>query len=222
MNRHGRIRAQRASRALDLVAAGLLLTVTAPVSLTVAVAVRRSMGSPVLFRQERAGQDGAPFTIYKFRTMRDAYAADGTPLEDEERMTWLGDRLRSWSLDEIPQLINVLRGEMAMVGPRPLYPSYIPLYSPEQARRLEVKPGVTGLVQIGGRNALTWEEKFALDVRYVDERNLVLDLKILVLTVVKVLQRSGISTEGHATAPWFTGSPGTPTPAVAGSTDERD
>ena len=205
----------RAARALDLAVASLLLAVTAPVTAVVAVAVRRSMGSPVLFRQIRAGRDGEPFTIYKFRTMRDAFAPDGRPLADEERMTAFGDRLRSWSLDEIPQLINVLRGEMSMVGPRPLYLDYIPLYSPEQARRLEVRPGVTGLVQVGGRNALSWEEKFALDVRYVDERSLSLDLRILATTAWRVLQRSGIRTEGHATAPWFTGS-------ATAATQERD
>jgi lipopolysaccharide/colanic/teichoic acid biosynthesis glycosyltransferase len=208
----------RATRALDLVAAGLLLAVTAPVTAVVAIAVRRSMGSPVLFRQVRAGRGGKPFTIYKFRTMRDAHGPDGEPLADEERVTRVGDLLRSWSLDEIPQLINVLRGEMAMVGPRPLYLDYIPLYSPEQARRLQVRPGVTGLVQVGGRNALSWEEKFALDVRYVDERSLGLDLRILAMTAWRVLQRSGIRTEGFATAPWFTGSAA----ATTAGTQERD
>jgi lipopolysaccharide/colanic/teichoic acid biosynthesis glycosyltransferase len=205
------------SRALDVAVAGLLLTVTAPVTLAVAVAVRKAMGRPVLFRQIRAGRDGKPFTIYKFRTMRDAYGPDGQPLSDEERVTKVGDVLRSWSLDELPQLINVLRGDMALVGPRPLYLDYLPLYSPEQARRLRVRPGVTGLVQVGGRNALSWEEKFALDVRYVDEKSLLLDLRVLVLTAWRVLQRSGIRTDGYATAPWFTGS--ARAPASTGMTD---
>jgi lipopolysaccharide/colanic/teichoic acid biosynthesis glycosyltransferase len=174
------------------------------------------MGSPVLFRQARAGLHGQPFMIYKFRTMLDETAPDGTQRSEAERLTPLGELLRSWSLDELPQLINVLRGDMALVGPRPLYPSYLPLYSAEQARRHLVRPGLTGMAQVSGRNSLDWEEKFALDVRYVDQRSLWLDLRLMLLTEHRVLQRSGVRTEGYATSPMFTGSP------VAALTDVGD
>jgi lipopolysaccharide/colanic/teichoic acid biosynthesis glycosyltransferase len=197
----------RVSRVRDVALAGALLVVTAPIMVGVAIAVRRRMGGPVLFRQTRAGRFGQPFVIYKFRTMLDENAPDGSLRSEAERLTPLGELLRSWSLDELPQLINVLRGDMALVGPRPLYPSYLPLYSQEQARRHLVRPGLTGMAQVSGRNSLSWEEKFALDVRYVDERSLWLDLRLLLLTAHRVLKRSGVRTEGYATSPMFTGSP---------------
>ena len=200
------IRQARASRVLDLLGAGGLLAVTWPVIAVVAGVVRLRMGGPVLFRQTRAGRGGVPFVIYKFRTMLDETGPDGTARTEAERLTPLGELLRGWSLDELPQLVNVLRGEMALVGPRPLYPSYIPLYSAEQARRLLVRPGLTGLAQVSGRNSLTWEEKFALDVQYVDCRCLRLDLVLLLRTAVLVVQRTGVRTPGFATSPMFTGS----------------
>jgi len=167
--------------------------------------VRQDLGSPVLFRQERPGMKGEPFTMVKFRTMRDAVDVRGNSLPDSERMTPLGHFLRSTSLDELPELWNVLKGDMSLVGPRPLLMEYLPLYSPEQYRRHEVRPGVTGWAQINGRNALSWEEKFKLDVWYVDNQSFWLDLKILFLTVKKVLVRDGISAEGEATMSKFTG-----------------
>jgi lipopolysaccharide/colanic/teichoic acid biosynthesis glycosyltransferase len=197
----------RVSRVRDVALAAALLLPAAPIMAVVALAVRRRMGTPVLFRQTRAGRFGQPFVIYKFRTMLDETAPDGSQRSEAERLTPLGELLRSWSLDELPQLINVLRGDMALVGPRPLYPSYLPLYSAEQARRHLVRPGLTGMAQVFGRNSLSWEEKFALDVRYVDERSLWLDLRLLLLTAHRVLQRSGVRTEGFATSPMFTGSP---------------
>jgi sugar transferase EpsL len=160
----------------------------------------------VIFRQVRAGQGGRPFTIHKFRTMLDEAAPDGRIRSEAERMTPLSEFLRAASLDELPQLVDVLRGHMALVGPRPLYVEYVPLYSPEQARRLLVRPGITGLAQVSGRNAITWEEKLALDVHYVDHRSVVLDLRILALTFPRALSRSGITQEGHATNEMFTGS----------------
>jgi lipopolysaccharide/colanic/teichoic acid biosynthesis glycosyltransferase len=167
--------------------------------------IRRQMGSPVFFRQTRPGLHGRPFEMIKFRTMRDAVDAQGRPLPDAERLTRLGRFLRSSSLDELPELWNVLRGEMSLVGPRPLLMEYLPLYSPEQARRHELRPGVTGWAQVNGRNAISWEEKFALDVWYVDNRSLWLDLEIIWLTIRKVIKRDGISAAGEATMPKFTG-----------------
>jgi len=164
------------------------------------------MGSPVIFRQERPGLHGRPFRMIKFRTMRNATDAAGNPLPDAQRMTRVGTFLRSSSIDELPELWNVLRGEMSLVGPRPLLMEYLPLYSPEQARRHDVKPGITGWAQINGRNALSWDEKFALDVWYVDNRSFLLDLKILALTVKKVVVREGISQQGQATMEKFRGS----------------
>jgi sugar transferase EpsL len=195
------------ARGRDLILASAMLVVAAPVMAVVAVAVRLRMGGPVLFRQTRAGKGAAPFTIYKFRTMRDGRAPDGSLRSDEDRLTRLGRFLRACSLDELPQLVNVLRGQMSLVGPRPLYPSYVPLYTAEQARRLQVRPGLTGLAQVGGRNSLSWEEKFALDCSYVDRRSLLLDLEILARTGLILVRREGVSTPGHATAPMFTGSP---------------
>lgn len=194
-------------RAIDVTAAGAALAVSAPVLAAVAVAVRKNLGSPVLFRQQRAGKDGALFTLLKFRTMRDARDASGRPRPDAERLTSFGRWLRASSLDELPQLVNVLRGDMSLVGPRPLLPQYLPRYTREQARRHEVLPGLTGWAQIHGRNALSWEDKFALDVWYVDHWSLALDCRILLATVGKVLARSGVSAAGEATMSEFMGSP---------------
>jgi lipopolysaccharide/colanic/teichoic acid biosynthesis glycosyltransferase len=196
-----------AKRALDLVAAGAALLVLAPVILATAAAVRVRMGSPVLFRQQRPGLGGKPFYMMKFRTMLDAVDSAGAPLSDAERLTPFGRFLRSTSLDELPELLNVLRGDMSLVGPRPLLMHYLPLYSPEQARRHEARPGITGWAQVNGRNALSWDEKFALDVWYVDNRTFWLDVKILFLTVARVFRRHGISQEGEATAAAFAGTP---------------
>ncbi|KMS50675.1 sugar transferase [Novosphingobium barchaimii LL02] len=164
------------------------------------------MGRPVLFRQIRPGLHGKPFEMLKFRTMRNAFSANGFPLSDAERLTRLGRTLRASSLDELPGLWNVLKGNMSLVGPRPLLMEYLPLYSPKQARRHEVRPGITGWAQVNGRNALSWDEKFALDLWYINNRSFMLDLKILWLTVRKVLVRDGISAAGEATMPKFTGS----------------
>lgn len=193
-------------RIFDLFVALLALLALAPVLAVVAWKIRRKLGSPVLFQQVRPGLHGQPFKMIKFRTMRDAVDAQGNPLPDSERMTPFGNFLRSASLDELPELWNVLKGEMSLVGPRPLLMEYLPLYSPEQARRHEVRPGVTGWAQINGRNALSWDEKFKLDVWYVDHQSLWLDFKILLLTVKKVFVREGISAAGEATMPRFTGS----------------
>jgi lipopolysaccharide/colanic/teichoic acid biosynthesis glycosyltransferase len=192
-------------RLLDIVVSGTGLLVGLPVMLLIALAVRLTMGSPVLFRQQRPGFRGKPFELIKFRTMKVAESANGKQLSDAERMTGFGQFLRSTSLDELPELWNVLRGEMSLVGPRPLLMRYLPLYSPEQARRHDVKPGLTGWAQVNGRNSLSWDEKFDLDVWYVDNQSLALDLKILALTVKSVLTRDGISSEGHATMPPFSG-----------------
>lgn len=192
-------------RLLDIFGSSLGLLILSPVILILAWMIRHRLGSPVLFHQVRPGLRGCPFRMIKFRTMRDAVGPDGQPLPDAERMTPFGCWLRSTSLDELPELWNVLKGDMSLVGPRPLLMEYLPLYSPEQARRHEVRPGVTGWAQINGRNALSWEDKFRLDVWYVDHQSLWLDLKILYLTVKKVLIRDGISAEGEATMSKFTG-----------------
>ena len=182
---------------------GLLLLI--PVSAIVAWQIRRKLGSPVLFRQTRPGKNGEPFEMIKFRSMRDALDAEGNPLPDSERMTPFGQFLRSSSLDELPELWNVLKGEMSLVGPRPLLMEYLPLYSKVQFRRHEVRPGITGWAQVNGRNAISWEEKFKLDLWYVDNHSLWLDIKILWLTIRKVLVREGISAEGEATMQKFRG-----------------
>ena len=195
-------------RLFDLTAAALGLLLLALPLLVLTLLVRRKLGRPAFFRQVRPGRHGRPFQMVKFRTMTDARDARGNLLPDGERLTRFGRFLRSTSLDELPELFNVLRGEMSLVGPRPLLMAYLPLYSPEQARRHEVRPGITGWAQVNGRNALSWEEKFAMDVWYVDHRSLWLDMKILVLTVRKVLARDGISAAGEATMPRFTGSTG--------------
>lgn len=193
-------------RLFDISASTIGLLLLAPVIALLAWQIRKKLGSPVLFRQIRPGLHGKPFQMVKFRTMRDAIGPDGQPLPDAERMTPFGSFLRSASLDELPELWNVLKGEMSLVGPRPLLMEYLPLYSSEQARRHQVRPGVTGWAQINGRNALSWEEKFRLDVWYVDNQSFWLDLKILALTVKKVFVREGISAAGEATMPRFTGS----------------
>jgi lipopolysaccharide/colanic/teichoic acid biosynthesis glycosyltransferase len=192
-----------AKRALDVLGAAGGLLALAPLLLLIGLAVRRSLGSPVLFRQVRAGRHGRSFQLLKFRSMTEARDAAGALLPDGQRLTRLGRWLRSTSLDELPELLNVLRGDMSLVGPRPLLPEYLPHYSAEQARRHEVRPGITGWAAVQGRNALSWERRLALDVWYVDNRSLALDLKILLMTVVKVLRREGISAEGHATMPRF-------------------
>lgn len=194
-----------AKRALDVGVAGTALILLSPILAGVALAVRMQMGGPVLFRQPRPGLHGRPFIMCKFRTMLDTTDAQGRPLRDSERLTSLGRFLRSSSLDELPELFNVLRGDMSLVGPRPLLMEYLDRYTPEQARRHEVRPGITGWAQVNGRNAISWEEKFKLDVWYVDNRSFWLDLKILWLTVLKVFRREGISAAGEATMPVFTG-----------------
>lgn len=193
-------------RAVDVALAGSALLALSPLLAVVALGVRATMGTPVLFRQRRPGLHGVPFEIVKFRTMRDAVDADGRLLPDAERMTRFGTFLREMSIDELPELWNVLRGEMSLVGPRPLLMEYLARYTPEQARRHEVLPGLTGWAQTHGRNALGWEEKFALDVYYVDHFCLRLDAEILATTVWKVLAREGIAQGGHVTMPVFQGS----------------
>jgi lipopolysaccharide/colanic/teichoic acid biosynthesis glycosyltransferase len=192
-------------RLIDLLVSGLGLVAGAPVMGAVAVAVRRDLGSPVLFRQERPGRHGKPFQLVKFRTMRALGGSDGVA-NDAQRLTPLGRWLRSTSLDELPTLWNVFRGDMSLVGPRPLLMEYLDRYTPEQHRRHEVRPGVTGLAQVRGRNALTWDEKFAADVEYVDNFGPRMDARILAATVAAVLRRQGISAEGVATMPLFQGS----------------
>ncbi len=187
-----------------LLALCLLLVLAVPLAL-LAWQVSRKLGSPVLFAQVRPGLHGKPFRMIKFRTMTDARDASGQHLPDAKRLTPFGRFLRATSLDELPELWNVLKGDMSLVGPRPLLMEYLPLYSPEQARRHEVRPGITGWAQVNGRNALGWEDKFKLDVWYVDHQSLWLDIKILWLTVRKVLVRDGISAAGEATMPRFTG-----------------
>ncbi len=192
-------------RVFDLLTAGLLLLLLFPLLLITALLVWAAHGSPVLFRQQRAGYKGRPFWIYKFRTMTNRTGPDGNLLPDSERLTRLGRFLRSTSLDELPELLNVLRGEMSLVGPRPLFVKYLPLYSAEQMRRHDVYPGITGWAQVNGRNAITWEEKFALDLWYVDHWSFWLDIKILFLTLWKTLKREGISQPGHPTMEEFKG-----------------
>jgi len=193
-------------RVFDVVVSAIALVALAPVMGLIALAVWRTMGRPVLFRHVRPGLHGKPFVMYKFRTMRDLRDAAGELLPDETRLTPFGRWLRSTSLDELPELLNVLRGEMSLVGPRPLLMEYLERYTPEQARRHEVKPGITGWAQIHGRNNLSWDERFKLDVWYVDNWSLWLDVKILWRTLWMVLRREGISAQGHATMPEFRGS----------------
>jgi len=192
-------------RIFDVLVSATALILLSPVIAVVAWKISRRMGSPVLFRQIRPGFNSQPFEMVKFRTMKDAVDATGNSLPDSERMTPFGQFLRSSSLDELPELWNVLKGDMSLVGPRPLLMEYLPLYSKEQYRRHEVRPGVTGWAQVNGRNAISWEDKFKLDIWYVDNRSFWLDLKILFLTVKKVLVRDGISGEGEVTMSKFTG-----------------
>ena len=184
----------------------VLVLLLSPLILTIALAVRLCLGWPVLFAQQRPGLHGRPFQLVKFRTMTQCRDGDGAPLPDEQRITPFGQWLRRSSLDELPELFNILRGDMVFVGPRPLLMEYLPLYSHEQARRHLVRPGLTGWAQVQGRNSLSWEDKFRLDVWYVDNRNLALDLRILWLTILTVIRRDGISAVGEATMTPFTGS----------------
>lgn len=192
-------------RIFDIVVSACALVMLAPILALIAWQVRRNLGSPVLFRQQRPGLNGTPFTLIKFRTMRDALSDNGQPLPDEARMTPFGALLRSTSLDELPELWNVLKGDMSLVGPRPLLMQYLPLYNAWQWRRHLVRPGITGWAQVNGRNLLSWQEKFRMDVWYVDNRSFGLDLRILYLTVKQVLARDGINATGRATVEYFTG-----------------
>jgi sugar transferase EpsL len=192
-------------RSLDIIIAGLGLLILSPLLIVISLVILIQIGRPVLFIQMRPGLNGKPFYMYKFRTMTDETDELGNLLPDEQRLTSLGRFLRSTSLDELPELFNVIKGDMSLVGPRPLLMQYLERYTPEQARRHEVKPGITGWAQINGRNAITWEEKFVLDVWYVDNWSLWLDMKILAMTLVKVFRREGISAEGEATMPEFMG-----------------
>lgn len=189
----------------DRVAAGAALVVASPILGAAAIAVRVRLGSPIFFRQSRPGRKGATITVVKLRTMRDAIGPDGRPLPDAERLTALGRLLRASSIDEIPQLLNVVAGELSLVGPRPLLTSYLERYSAEQARRHEVMPGITGWAQVHGRNSISWTEKLALDVWYVDNWSLLLDLRIIFMTIAEMFRREGISHAGHATMPEFMG-----------------
>ena len=192
-------------RTIDIVCSGLGLIVLSPILLITAVLIRIKLGSPIFFTQDRLGKDGKVFKMIKFRTMLDAVDKWGEPLPDEERMTPFGQLLRSTSIDELPELINVFKGDMSLVGPRPLLVEYKELYSPEQFRRHEVRPGITGWAQVNGRNTLGWSERFKLDIEYVDNYNLFMDIKILFMTVLKVVKRDGISQEGHVTMEKFNG-----------------
>ena len=183
----------------------VLMVFLSPVLVIIGVAIASAMGTPVLFRQERPGKDGEVFELIKFRTMRDATDAKGRPLPDKDRLTRFGRFLRRTSLDELPELWNVIRGDMNLVGPRPLLVEYLPLYSEYQKRRHEVRPGITGWAQINGRNDLSWDEKFELDIWYVDNRSAWLDLKIMAMTLLTVFQARGVTQRGHATAEKFTG-----------------
>lgn len=192
-------------RLFDMIASAMGLLVLAPAIFFIVFLIHRKLGSPVLFRQVRPGKDEKPFEMIKFRTMRDAIDKDGSPLPDSERIAPFGNFLRNSSLDELPELWNVLKGDMSLVGPRPLLLEYLPLYSNEQARRHNVRPGITGWAQVNGRNAISWEEKFKYDVWYVDNQGFLLDLKIIWMTIKKVIAREGISADGEATMPKFTG-----------------
>ncbi|MFQ1044800.1 sugar transferase [Acinetobacter sp. NIOH-H-8] len=193
-------------RLLDIIIASIALILLSPLYFYVAHKVKKNLGSPVLFRQVRPGLHGKPFEMIKFRTMKDAVDAQGNPLPDSERLTPFGKMLRSSSLDEMPELWNVIKGDMSIVGPRPLLMEYLPLYNQEQAKRHDVRPGMTGHAQVNGRNAISWEEKFKLDTWYVENQSIWLDFKIMFKTVHKVLAKDDISAEGEATMTRFTGS----------------
>ena len=201
------MRRDRTKRLFDLALTIPALILLTPVIAIIAVAVATRLGRPIFFAQQRPGLGGKPFVLFKFRTMLDARDVTGEMLPDAARLTPFGRFLRSTSLDELPELINVLRGEMSLVGPRPLLMQYLDRYTPEQARRHEVCPGLTGWAQVHGRNALTWEERFALDIWYVEHRSIALDLRILLMTVARVLRRDGIAQPGQATMQEFMGSP---------------
>jgi len=196
------------SQIIERLFAGVLLFLLSPILILLMLIVRINMGSPMFFYQQRPGKNGELFTMIKFRTMKDAVDEKGKQLSDELRLTQFGQLLRVTSLDELPELWNVLKGEMSLVGPRPLLVEYLPLYNERQARRHEVYPGITGWAQVNGRNALSWEDRLELDVWYVDNRSLWLDIKILWMTLFKVFQREGISQDGHATMPHFRGDNG--------------
>jgi len=197
--------AEATKRGFDVLLSGGALVLLAPLLVLIGIFVRVKLGCPVLFVQQRPGRWGKPFLLYKFRTMTDAKNAEGALLGDKERLTPFGQFLRSTSMDELPELWNVLKGDMSLVGPRPLLTCYLERYSPEQARRHEVRPGITGWAQINGRNALSWEEKFSLDVWYVDHWSIALDFRIIIRTFLYVLQRRGISSNEHVTMPEFLG-----------------
>lgn len=197
--------ADRLGRAADVVVCSAVILLILPVLILIAFAVSQRLGTPILFRQTRPGKHGHPFEMLKFRTMLDVYGDNGLPLPDADRLTPFGRFLRSSSLDELPEIWNVLKGEMSLVGPRPLLMEYLPLYSPDQMRRHEVRPGITGWAQVNGRNAISWDEKFVLDVWYVDNRSLWLDVKILYLTIKRVVGRDGISAQDSATMERFRG-----------------
>jgi len=192
-------------RTIDLIISLIALVFLLPVFLLVAYKVRKNLGSPIFFYQERPGKDGKIFKMIKFRSMKDAFDKKGNPLPDEERITPFGQKLRSTSLDEMPQLINVLKGDMSIVGPRPMLKDFVALYSPEQARRLEVRPGMTGQAQVSGRNELDYEERFKCDVWYVDNHNIWVDFKIMFMTVKVMLKREGINAPGHVGPSLFEG-----------------
>ncbi|GGI67282.1 sugar transferase [Shewanella gelidii] len=193
-------------RLFDIMASMFGLVLLSPIMTVIAWKIRNNLGSPVLFRQTRPGLNCEPFEMLKFRSMKDAVDSSGAPLPDEDRMTPFGKKLRDSSLDELPGLISVLKGDMSLVGPRPLLMQYLPLYNTEQARRHDVRPGITGWAQVNGRNAISWEDKFKLDVWYVDNQSFLLDIKILLLTIKKVFIKEGISAEGHVTIEPFKGS----------------
>lgn len=192
-------------RVFDIIVSLVALILLLPVLLIIAYKVKKNLGSPVLFRQTRPGLHGEPFEMIKFRTMRDAVDKDGNPLPDSERLTPFGKMLRSTSLDELPELWNVLKGDMSLVGPRPLLMEYLPLYNQEQSKRHNVRPGITGYAQVNGRNTISWEQKFKLDVWYIENQNFWLDMKILFQTFIKVLKRSDINSDNDVTMPRFTG-----------------
>ena len=192
-------------RAIDIMCSGIGLIVLSPILVIAAILIRKNLGSPIFFTQDRIGKDGKVFKMIKFRTMLDATDKYGNQLPDEERLTSFGKLLRSTSIDELPELVNVFLGDMSLVGPRPLLVEYKDLYSTEQWRRHEVRPGITGWAQVNGRNSISWAERFKLDVEYIDNYNLILDIKILFMTVLKVIKKDGISQDGHVTMEKFNG-----------------
>ena len=192
-------------RAIDIVCSGFGLIVLSPILIIAAILIRKNLGSPIFFTQDRIGKDGKVFKMIKFRTMLDATDKYGNQLPDEERLTSFGKLLRSTSIDELPELVNVFLGDMSLVGPRPLLVEYKDLYSTEQWKRHEVRPGITGWAQVNGRNSISWAERFKLDVEYIDNYNLILDIKILFMTILKVIKKDGISQDGHVTMEKFNG-----------------